>query len=67
MSSVLLYYGIPEVIVNAIIVLYNNSKSVVMVGGNISYPFQVNTTGVLQGDVLTLFLFIVLIDYLMTK
>ena len=31
--------------------LYNNSKSAVMVDGNISEPFKVST-GVLQGDVL---------------
>ena len=66
MFSVLRHYGIPEVIVNAISVLYNNSKSAVMVDGNISDPFQV-TTGVLQGDVLAPFLFIILIDFLMTK
>ena len=66
MFAVLRHYGIPEVIVNAISVLYNNSKSAVMVDGNISDPFQV-TTGVLQGDVLAPFLFIILIDYLMMK
>ena len=66
MFSFLRHYGIPEVIVNAISSLYNNSKTAVMVDGNISDPFQV-TTGVLQGDVLAPFLFIVLIDYLMTK
>ncbi|KAI8509483.1 hypothetical protein Bbelb_133310 [Branchiostoma belcheri] len=66
MFSVLRHYGIPEVIVNAIQVLYYNSKSAVFVDGNISDPFQV-TTGVLQGDVLAPFLFIVLIDYLMSE
>ena len=66
MFAVLRHYGIPEVIVNAIGVLYNNSKSAVMVDGNLSDPFQV-TTGVLQGDVLAPFLFIVLIDYLMKR
>ncbi|XP_078661521.1 uncharacterized protein LOC144905654 [Branchiostoma floridae x Branchiostoma belcheri] len=35
-----------------------------MVNGNITKPFEV-TTGVLQGDVLAPFLFIVLVDYLM--
>ena len=66
MFAVLRHYGIPEVIVNAIGVLYNNSRSAVMVDGNLSDPFQV-TTGVLQGDVLAPFLFIVLIDYLMKR
>ena len=66
MFSVLRHYGIPEAIVKAISVLYHNSKSAVMVDGNISDPFQV-TTGVLQGDVLAPFLFIILIDYLMMK
>ena len=66
MFSILRHYGIPEVIVNAISVLYNNSKSAVMVDGNLSDPFEV-TTGVLQGDVLAPFLFIMLIDYLMKR
>ena len=66
MFAILRHYGIPEVIVNAIRVLYDNSKSAVMVDGNITDSFQV-TTGVLQGDVLAPFLFIILIDYLMKK
>ena len=37
-----------------------------MVDGNISEPFEVST-GVLQGDVLELFLFIILVDYLLKK
>ncbi len=64
--SVLRHYGIPQPMVNAIGVLYNNSKSAVMVDGNISETFNV-TTGVLQGDVLAPFLFIVLLEYLMKK
>ena len=66
MFAVLRHYGIPEVIVKAISVLYDNSKSAVMVDGTISESFLV-TTGVLQGDVLAPFLFIMLIDYLMRK
>ena len=42
-------------IVNAISVLYKNSKSAVMVDGGLSDPFDI-TTGVLQGDVLAPFL-----------
>ena len=66
MFAVLRHYGIPEPLVNAIGVLYNNSKSAVMVDGNISEPFEVST-GVLQGDVLAPFLFIILVDYLLKK
>ena len=66
MFAVLRHYGIPEAVVNAISVLYKNSKSAVMVDGGLSDPFDV-TTGVLQGDVLTPFLFVVLVDYLLKK
>ena len=66
MFAVLRHYGIPEAVVNAISVLYKNSKSAVMVDGGLSDPFDV-TTGVLQGDVLAPFLFVVLVDYLLKK
>ena len=62
MFSILRHYGIPEPIVEAIRVLYTNSTSRVYVEGEISEPFQI-TTGVLQGDVLAPFLFIIVIDY----
>ena len=62
MFAVLRHYGIPEAVVNAISVLYKNSKSALMVDGGLSDPFDV-TTGVLQGDVLAPFLFVVLVDY----
>ena len=66
MFAVLRHYGIPEAVVNAISVLYKNSKSAVMVVGALSDPCKV-TTGVLQGDALAPFLFIVLVDYLLKK
>ena len=62
MFSILRHYGIPEKIVSAIRVLYDNSKSRVYVNGQLSDPFDI-TTGVLQGDVLAPFLFIIVIDY----
>ena len=43
-----------------------NSKSAVLVDGNISDPFEVST-GVLQGDVSAPFLFIILVGNLMRK
>ena len=57
-------YG--TVTANAIKVLYSNSSSAVMVDGSVSEPFEV-TTGVLQGDVLAPFLFIIFVDYLLGK
>ena len=62
MFSILRHYGIPEKIVEAIRVLYDDSTSRVFVEGELSEPFQI-TTGVLQGDVLAPFLFIIVIDY----
>ena len=58
--------GIPAAVVNAISTLYINSKSAVLVDGNISDPFEVST-GVLQGDILAPFLFNILVDHLMRK
>ena len=52
----------PEEIVEAVRVLYTNSTSRVLVEGEISDPFKI-TTGVLQGDLLAPFLFIIVIDY----
>ena len=66
MFAVLRNYGIPQTLVNTKQVLYSNSSSAVMVDGGISEPFDV-TTGVLQGDVLAPFLFIILVDYLLDK
>jgi hypothetical protein len=63
MFAILRHYGIPAEIVNAIRVMYDKSKSQVYVGGELSEPFKI-TTGVLQGDVLAPFLFIIVIDYI---
>ena len=57
MFDVLRHYGIPEDVINAVSALCNNSKSTVMVDGNISEPFEVSTA-VIQGVVLAHFLFI---------
>ena len=63
MFAILRHYGIPEKIVAAIRVLYDNSSSRVYVQGEMSESFRV-TTGVLQGDVLAPFLFVIVIDYI---
>ncbi len=66
MFAILRNYGIPEKIVDAIRVLYDDSKCQVFLKGQLSEPFDV-TTGVLQGDVLAPFLFIIVIDYVSTQ
>ena len=63
MFSILRHYGIPEPIVEAIRTLYTDSSSRVYIEGTTSEPFKI-TTGVLQGDVLAPFLFIIVIDYI---
>ena len=62
MFAILRHYGAPEKIA-VICVLYNNSKSQVYIEGQLSEPFNVST-GVLQGNVLASFFFVIVIDYL---
>jgi hypothetical protein len=62
MFAILRHYGIPQQIVSAIKLLYDGSTSRVYVEGQLSNPFNV-TTGILQGDVLAPFLFIIVVDY----
>lgn len=64
MFQILRHYGIPEKIVQSIKVIYNNSRSSVIVEGRSSKEFDV-TTGVLQGDTLAPLLFVIVIDYVM--
>ena len=66
MFAILRSYGIPDAIVKAIRVLYDNSSSAVMADGGTFNTFPI-TTGVLQGDVLAPYLFVVVIDYLLTS
>ena len=66
MFSILRHYVIPEKIVYAIKTIYKNSRSAVIVEGNISEEFEL-TTGVLQSDTLAPFLFIIVLDYVMRK
>lgn len=66
MWDILRAYGIPQKIVQAIKCLYDNSTSSVMIDGNLSNAFSV-TTGVLQGDTLAPFLFIVVLDYALSR
>ena len=62
MFKILSLYGIPTKIVNAIRSLYDGSTSFVSTPEGDSDTFPV-TTGVLQGDTLAPFLFIIVLDY----
>ena len=66
MFAILRHYGIPAKVVDAIARMYCESKGAVLVGGKSSEPFDI-TTGVLQGDVLAPFLFIIVMDYVMSR
>lgn len=64
--KILPLYGVPDKLIEAVKKLYKGSKAVVFVNGKESEPFNI-TTGVLQGDVLAPFLFIIVIDYIMRR
>ena len=57
-------YGIPEKIVSAIKVLYTNSHSKILTPDGETPSFD-TITGILQGDTLAPFLFIVVVDYVL--
>ena len=64
MFKILRHYGIPEKIANAICLLYEGTRLAVIIDGITTDEFEVNT-GVLQGDLLAPYLFIVIIDWVM--
>ena len=64
MEFILRKYGIPMENINAIVMLYRNTHSMVRSpDGDITF-FEI-TTGVLQGDTLAPFLFIICLDYIL--
>ena len=64
MKIVLIKYGLPSETVNAIMILYKNTRSMVRSPDG-DTPFFEITTGVLQGDTLAPFLFIICLDYIL--
>ena len=66
MFTILGLYGIPPKIVNAIRCIYTGSKSFVSTPDGDTEAFSVNT-GVLQGDTLAPFLFIIIVDYVLRE
>ena len=62
MFQILEAYGVPLAVVNAIKIMYHNTSAIVITPEGETDPFSINT-GVLQGDPLAPFLFIVCLDY----
>ena len=66
MFAILRHYGVPGDIVAAIKCIYDKSMSCVRNKGELSEFFEV-TTGVMQGDVLAPYIFIIVIDFIINK
>ena len=64
MFEILRLYGIPDKIIEAIKVMYTDTSSTVLStdGETLSFPIL---AGILQGDTLTPFLFIIVVDYVL--
>ena len=62
--KILYHYGFPEKYVNIIRAIHHKSRCKVNVDGDLTEEFSVNS-GVLQGNVLSPFLFAVAMDYIM--
>ena len=66
MRKILLAYKIPEVTVKAILMLYTNTSSIVQSPDGDTDLFEI-TSGVLQGDILAPYLFIICLDYALRR
>jgi hypothetical protein len=66
MWKIVLSYGIPDKIVRAIKTACDFSKIRIAVNGHLSENIEIDT-GILQGDTLSPFLFIIVLDYVMKK
>ena len=62
MIKILHAYGIPEKLVHAIETMYQNTKAQVLTPDGETEQFEI-TAGVMQGDTLAPFLFIIVLDY----
>ena len=64
MFDILKLYGIPDKIITAIKVLYTDTSSTVLTSDGETPPFSISS-GILQGDTLAPFLFIIVVDYVL--
>jgi len=63
-KAILISYNVPDIIVNAIMSIYIGAKAAVSTSDGISEQFDLSV-GVLQGDTLAPYLFVIVIDYVM--
>ena len=66
MFQILALYGIPKPIIDAIRVLYTNTSSTVLTPDGETNPIDI-LAGILQGDTLAPFLFILVLDYVLRQ
>ena len=66
MFAILSAYGIPDETISAIKCMYDNSKAFVATTDGDTDTFDINV-GVLQGDTLAPFLFIIVVDYVLRQ
>ena len=66
MKEILISYGIPKETVDAIMMLYQDTRSMVFSPDGDTEFFDI-TAGVLQGDTLAPFIFIICLDYVLRK
>lgn len=66
LKTILKFYNIPESFINAIMSLYTDTYAYVRTTYGNSTNFQ-TTSGVLQGDTLAPYLFVIVMDYVMRK
>ena len=64
MFEILVLYGIPKKIIDAIKVLYTDTASTLLTPDGETEPFSI-LSGILQGDTLAPFLFIIVVDYIL--
>ena len=64
MFKILSLYGIPTVIIDAIKILYTDTSATVLSPDGETSPFDI-CAGILQGDTLAPFLFIIVLDYVL--
>ena len=62
--EILKFYGIPDKIISAIKVLYSDTSSTILTSDGETPAFSISS-GILQGDTLAPFLFIIVVDYVM--